>query len=201
MLLANNIYFKRNNNLILENINISLSPKKIIHLTGSNGVGKTTLLKILTNVLNPDQGEIFWSGTNIKKNPFNFYKSLTFIMDRQTSSMYLTVKENILFWCIFFSSKINKKEVDSLLNILSLDKYANTQVCNLSNGEIKKLELARLMIEQKKLWVLDEPYLGLDNNSSDLINQTIINHSELGGMVIFTSHILPNIKTMHTLKL
>ena len=59
MLLVNNIEFKRNNKIILKDINLSLPPKKIIHLTGKNGAGKTTLLKILSNILMPELGEIF----------------------------------------------------------------------------------------------------------------------------------------------
>ena len=64
MLLVNNIYFKRQNKLILKDVNLSIPPKGIIHLTGNNGVGKTTLLKIICKILNPDDGEIFWNGKN-----------------------------------------------------------------------------------------------------------------------------------------
>ena len=160
MLLANNIYFKRNDRNILNNISLSIVPKKIIYLEGKNGCGKSTLLKILTNILDPENGEIFWKGKNIKNNYFDFYKDLTFIMDTKTSNINLTVKENILFWCKLFSSKINDREINFALNLLSLDKYENTQIRNLSYGEIKKLELSRLIIEQKKLWILDEPYIG-----------------------------------------
>ena len=201
MLIANNLCFKRNDKDILKDINLTLSPKKIIHLRGNNGVGKTTLLKIITNVVEPDKGEIFWNSKNIKKNPFDLYKDLTFIMDKPTSNNNLTVYENILFWRQIFSSKISVKEIDSILNLLLLSKYRNTEIQKLSFGEIKKLELSRLIIEQKKLWVLDEPYIGLDNSSSNLLNQTILNHIDLGGMVIFTSHILPAINTLHTLNL
>ena len=201
MLLANNLSFKRNDKNILKNISLTISPKKIIHLTGNNGVGKTTLLKILTNVLEPSEGEVFWNGKNIKKNPYDFYNDLTFIMDKKTSNRNLTVYENILFWRKLFSSKINLKEIGSILSLLSLDKHRDTQADKLSYGELKKLELSRLIIEQKKLWVLDEPYIGLDTSSSDLINQTLLNHIELGGMVIFTSHILPTIRTLHNFNL
>ena len=97
MLLANNIVFNRGNKKILDNINVTLSSNKIIHVTGNNGVGKTTLLKILTNTLEPEGGEIFWDGKNIKKNPFIFYKNLTYIMDKTSSSINLTVNENIFF--------------------------------------------------------------------------------------------------------
>ena len=201
MLLANNISFKRNNKIILKNINLSLPPKKIIHVSGKNGIGKTTLLKILTNILEPEIGEIFWNSKNIKKNPFEFYKNTTFIMDQQTSNNNLTVKENIFFWCKLFYSKIKPQEIESILEILQLSDYKNNYVNNLSYGEIKKLELSRLIIEQKKLWILDEPYIGLDDKSADLINETIKNHAELGGMIIFTSHINPEIENIENLNL
>ena len=201
MLLANNINFKRNNKTILRNINLSLPPKKIIHLSGKNGIGKTTLLKILTNILEPEIGEIFWNGKNIKKNPFEFYKNTTFIMDQQSSNNNLTVKENIFFWCKLFYSKIKSHEIESILEILQLNDYKNSRVNNLSYGEIKKLELSRLIIERKKLWVLDEPYIGLDEKSVELINETIKNHAELGGMIIFTSHTNPEIINIEKLNL
>ena len=201
MLLVNNIFYKRNNKQILSNISLTLSPQKIIHLSGNNGVGKTTLLKILTNILEPEKGEIFWNGKNIKKNYFNFYRNITFIMDKETSSTSLTVNENVLFWKKLFSSQRTTKEVDSILDLLSLNKYKNTLTSYLSYGEKKKLELSRLIIEQKKLWILDDPYIGLDNSSINLMNQTIINHIELGGMVIFTSHLSPDIPNLETLLL
>ena len=201
MLLANNIDFKRNNKTILKNVSLSLPPKKIIHLTGKNGTGKTTLLKILTNILEPEFGEVFWNSKNIKKNSFEFYKNTTFIMDQQTSDSALTVEENIFFWCKLFCSKLNSREINSILNLLILGEYKNIIVNNLSYGEKKKLELSRLIIEQKKLWILDEPYIGLDNASIELINQTIENHVALGGMIIFTSHIKPELNNMEKLNL
>ena len=199
MLLANNICFKRNNKEILKDVSLALPPKKIIHLTGSNGVGKTTLLKILTHILEPEKGEIFWNGKNIKKNLFSFYNDVTFIMDKETSNKNLTVNENVFFWKEIFSSPRKTKEIETILDLLSLNQYKDTLTCYLSYGEIKKLELSRLIIEQKKLWVLDEPYIGLDESSTNLINQTIINHVGLGGMVIFTSHITPDISNLETL--
>ena len=201
MLLANNIYFNRRNKKILVNINLSLSSKKIIHLTGNNGVGKTTLLKILCNIIQPDEGDIFWNGKNIKKNPYEFYKDLTLIMDKNTSNINLSVYENILFWQKLFSSTMTKKEIETVLNLLSLSSHKHSLVKYLSYGEIKKLELLRLIIEQKKLWVLDEPYMGLDQSSTEIINQTIINHTDLNGMVILTSHTLPKIPNLLTLHL
>ena len=199
MLLANNIDFNRNNNKILSNISISLPPQKIIQIQGKNGVGKTTFLKILCNILEPLTGSIFWNGKNIKSNPYKFYKDITLILDSQTSNKNLTVIENIKFWCQLFNSKIKIHEINSLLEMLKLNQYRSTHARYLSFGEIKKLELLRLIIEKKKLWVMDEPFLGLDKESMELMHQTIINHSNSEGMVVLTSHSelnLPNLEIL-----
>ena len=199
MLLANNIDFKRKNNEILNNISISLPPQKIIQIQGSNGVGKTTFLKILCNILEPQTGSIFWNGKNIKNNPYKFYTDVSLIMDNQTSSKNLTVMENIKFWLQLFYSKIKMHEINNLLEMLKLNQYRSTQARYLSFGEIKKLELLRLIIEKKKLWIMDEPFLGLDTESIELLHQTIINHTNSDGMVVLTSHSelnLPNLEIL-----
>jgi len=122
-------------------------------------------------------------------------------MDKQTSNINLSVIENIFFWKKLFSSKISNKEIDAILDLLSLSSYRNTLINFLSSGEIKKLELARLVIEQKKLWVLDEPYIGLDIETINLLNETFINHTKSGGMIIFSSHYVPNISDLENLHL
>ena len=201
MLLANNLSFQRNNKKIFSELNISLSPKKIIHLRGRNGIGKTTLIKILTNMLLPSSGEIYWNGKNIKKNLNEFFSNLTYIMDTQTSKIEMTVMENIKFWKKLFSSPIKLKEIDEIINLLLLEDYKNTKVNYLSTGEIKKLELCRLVIEQKKLWILDEPYVGLDELMINIINETFKNHIANGGMIIFSSHSNPELQNMETIQL
>ena len=201
MLLANNLSFQRNNKEIFKNLNISLTPKKIIHLRGRNGIGKTTLIKILTNMLLPSSGEIYWNGKNIKKNLNEFFNNLTYIMDTQTSKIEMTVMENIIFWKKLFSSPIELNEIDAIINFLLLKNYKNTKVNYLSTGEIKKLELCRLIIEQKKLWILDEPYVGLDQLMIDSVNATFENHIANGGMIIFSSHSNPALKNMETIQL
>jgi len=201
MLLASNLSFQRNNKKIFSKLNISLSPKKIIHLRGRNGIGKTTLIKILTNMLLPSSGEIYWNGKNIKKNLNEFFSNLTYIMDTQTSKIEMTVIENIRFWKKLFSSPIELKEIDAIINLLLLEDYKNTKVNYLSTGEIKKLELCRLVIEQKKLWILDEPYVGLDELMINLINETFKNHIANGGMIVFSSHNRVELQNMETIQL
>ena len=201
MLLANNLSFKRGQKEIFKELNISLAPKKIIHLKGQNGIGKTTLIKILVSILLPTTGDIYWNGKNIKKNLNKFFSNLTYVMDTQTSKSELTVSENIWFWMKLCSSKLKSKQLDRVFDLLSLDKYKNTQVNYLSKGEIKKLELFRLVIEQKKLWILDEPFVGLDESTYELINETFKNHIENNGMIFFSSHHYPELQNMDTINL
>ena len=200
MLLINNLSFSRNNTTIFENLNLSLNNKKIIQIKGRNGSGKTTFLKVILNILEPKSGEIIWKGKNIKKNIFDFYKQTTFIMDNNTSTRELSVKDNINFWRGLSSSKLNKEEIFELLKKLDIAKYYETKVMYLSSGERKKLELLRLILEQKKLWVLDEPFNHLDNLSIEILNQTFLDHANNDGMILFASHFNPLINIIETLE-
>ncbi|PPR46045.1 MAG: Cytochrome c biogenesis ATP-binding export protein CcmA [Alphaproteobacteria bacterium MarineAlpha5_Bin8] len=201
MLLANNLSFRRENQTIFNSLDLSLSPKKIIHLYGNNGVGKTTLIKILADVLNSDSGEIYWNGKNIKKNTYEYFSNLTYIMDSNTSNNQMSVIENINYWTKLFSSNIKSTELESVLKMLFLNTKKDIKAENLSRGEIKKLELIRLVIEKKKFWLLDEPYSGLDNDSIVLINETFRNHLNSNGMIIFASHYCPEIPNIETIDL
>ena len=201
MLLINNLSFSRNETKIFENLNLSLSNKKIIQIKGRNGSGKTTFLKVILNILEPNNGEIIWKGKNIKKNIFDFYNQTTFIMDNNTSTRELSVEDNINFWRGLSSSKLNNEEIFELLNKLNIEKYYKTKVMYLSSGERKKLELIRLILEQKKLWVLDEPFNHLDDLSIEILNQTFLDHVNNDGMILFASHYDPMINNLETLVL
>ena len=122
-------------------------------------------------------------------------------MDKPTSTFDMTLIENINYWKKISSSKINFESIEKLLTILKIDQYLNNKVMHLSSGEIKKLELARLIIEEKKLWILDEPFNGLDDKSIEIINDTLIDHISNDGIVIFASHYVPNLKNLEIVSL
>ena len=201
MLLVNNLKFERSGKVIFENIHIAAAPGKIVFIKGDNGTGKTTLLKTLVNILEPSEGDIFWMGKKIKNNIFNFYSETTLIMDKPTSSLEMTVIENINFWKQITLSQIKYEEIFNLLEMLRIDQYLKKQTMYLSLGEIKKLELTRLILEQKKLWILDEPYIGLDKNSIDIINETFIDHVSNNGIIIFSSNYEPDLENLEIISL
>ena len=201
MLLVSELSFSRNDIKIFDNLNLSLGNEQIIQIKGKNGSGKTTLLQVILKILEPKTGEIFWEGKNIKKNIFDFYNQTTFIMDQNTSARELTVLDNVNFWRGLSSSNLNNDDIFELLKTLNIQKYFNTKVRYLSSGETKKLELLRLILEQKKLWVLDEPYNHLDDISIEILNQTFLDHINNDGMILFASHFDPIISNIETLDL
>ena len=200
MLLINNLSFFRDDNLIFKNLNLSLGNGQITQIRGNNGSGKTTFLKVILNLLTSKTGEIFWEGQNVKKNIFNFYNQITYIADHNTSSRKLSVLDNIKFWKGLSSSNLSDDETLVLLETFNLKKYLDTETMYLSSGEVKKLELLRLILEQKKLWLLDEPYNHLDDLSIEILNQTFADHINNNGIILFASHYNPVVDKLEILE-
>jgi len=188
MILVKDLSIERSNKKIFENVNISLGSGRIILLKGKNGSGKTTLLKALLNLIEPSSGAIYWKGKLLKKNLYNFFNHVTYIADRTSSLSKLSVKENIKIWKKIFLSNISNSQVENILKTLKLDIYLDHKVNSLSFGETKKLEFLRLIIENKKIWILDEPLSNLDNESIDVMAQTFEDHRFKEGSIIFSSH-------------
>ena len=188
MILVKDLAVERSNKKIFENVNLSLGSGKIILLKGKNGSGKTTLLKALLNLIEPSSGAIYWKGKLLKKNLYNFFNNVTYIADKTSSLSKLSVQENINIWKKIFLSKISNSQIENILQTLKLDTFVNQKVNSLSFGEIKKLEFLRLIIENKKIWILDEPLSNLDDESIDVIAQTFEDHRSKDGSIIFSSH-------------
>ena len=193
MLIVKDLSIERLDKKIFENINLSLVPGNITILKGKNGSGKTTLLKAILNLIEPSFGSIYWKGKLLKKNLYDFYNHVTYIGDTTSSLRKLTIKDNINIWKKFFISNINDAQIEIALKTLKLDNYLNKKVGTLSFGETKKLEFLRLIIENKKVWILDEPLSNLDEDSIELMKQTFEDHSSKEGSIIFSSHQNPGI--------
>ena len=193
MIIVKDLSVERLDKKIFENINLSLTPGDITILKGRNGSGKTTLLKTILNIIEPSFGSIYWKGKLLKKNLYDFYNNVTYIADKTSSITKLTVKDNINIWNKIFLSNINNSQIEIALKTLKLENYLNHKVGTLSFGETKKLEFLRLIIENKKVWILDEPLSSLDEDSVELIKQTFEDHVNKQGSIIFSSHQNPGI--------
>ena len=201
MIIVKDLSVERLDKKIFENINLSLTSGNITILKGRNGSGKTTLLKTILNIIEPSFGSIYWKGKLLKKNLYDFYNNVTYIADTTSSLRKLTIKDNINIWKKFFISKINDSQIETALKTLKLDNYLNKKVGELSFGETKKLEFLRLIIENKNVWILDEPLSNLDEDSIELIKQTFADHSAKEGSIIFSSHQNPGIYVTEEIQL
>ena len=193
MIIVKDLSVERLDKKIFENINLSLTSGNITILRGKNGSGKSTLLKTILHIIEPSFGTIYWKGKLLKKNLYDFYDNVTYIADKTSSLTKLTVKDNINIWSRIFFSNINDSQLETALKTLKLENYLNQKVGTLSLGETKKLEFLRLIIENKKLWILDEPLASLDEDSIELMKQTFEDHCSKEGSIIFSSHQNPGI--------
>jgi len=193
MIIVKDLSVERLDKKIFENINLSLASGNITILKGKNGSGKTTLLKTILNIIEPSAGLIYWKGKLLKKNLYDFYNHVTFISDKTSSLRKLNVKDNINIWKKIFLSNIENSQIETALKTLKLEHYLNQKVGTLSLGETKKLEFLRLIIENKKVWILDEPLSNLDEDSTELMKQTFEDHCDKEGSIIFSSHHNPGI--------
>ena len=188
MLLVQNISLERLDKKIFENINFSLGTNKIVMLKGRNGSGKTSLLKSVLCILEPTSGSMFWKGKPINKNLYDFYNNVTYISDKTSSVRQLTIANNIKIWKRIFLSKLDNNQIDGILSNLNLTNLIDKKVNTLSLGEIKKLELLRLVLEEKKIWILDEPLNNLDSDTIEILAQTFEDHCDNGGSILFSTH-------------
>ena len=188
MLLVQNLSLERLDKKIFENINFSLGTNKIVMLKGRNGSGKTSLLKSVLCILEPTSGSMFWKGKPINKNLYDFYNNVTYISDKTSSVRQLTIANNIKIWKRIFLSKLDKNQIDGILSNLNLTNLIDKKVNTLSLGEVKKLELLRLVLEEKKIWILDEPLNNLDSDTIEILSQTFEDHCNNGGSILFSTH-------------
>ena len=188
MLLVQNLSLERLDKKIFENINFSLGTNKIVMLKGRNGSGKTSLLKSVLCILEPTSGSMFWKGKPINKNLYDFYNNVTYISDKTSSVRQLTIANNIKIWKRIFLSKLDKNQIGGILSNLNLTNLIDKKVNTLSLGEIKKLELLRLVLEEKKIWILDEPLNNLDSDTIEILAQTFEDHCDNGGSILFSTH-------------
>ena len=181
-----------NHRIILEDIDISISSKKIYGLLGPNGAGKTTLFSILAGLSKSTQGEIFFDTKNVNDLSFEKRSELGVIYLPQEPSVFreLTVKENIQ--AALEAKQYNQNEIENKINEISYEfnlDGINFQKCNsLSGGQRRRVEIARAMALSPKLILLDEPFAGIDPLVINEIKELITNLKEKEIGVLISDH-------------
>lgn len=174
----------RDDRLLFEQLTFGLTAGQILLLEGKNGSGKTSLLRILCGFREPDAGEIYWCGDAAKDS--QFYAQMAYVGHLDGVKKELTVLENLKI-ALALSSP-GRYTIHEALSKVQLAGYDDVLVQALSAGQKRRLSLARLLITENVLWILDEPFTSLDKQGITLIETLMAEHCANGGMIVLTSH-------------
>tara|TARA_B100001057_G_scaffold155823_1_gene156142 strand:- start:50967 stop:51569 length:603 start_codon:yes stop_codon:yes gene_type:complete len=174
--------FSYDNGLIFNNQTHTLSSNRITLLLGQNGSGKSTFLKIIAGLEKPNSGSIKLHDNNDKS--LNFNGNISYLGHKLALKDELTVQENIKFWHNFYGKDLLAREFEEL----GLDKLSSMIVSNLSAGQKKKLALYRILMSNKKIWLLDEPFSNLDKKAYGYLKELLLMRLNNDIIIIITSH-------------
>ena len=193
LLEARGIQIWRGDNLIVDDVTVQVPSAGIVQIQGSNGSGKTTLLRALVGLAEIDEGEILWLGKAISRVRDEMYSSLLYLGHKSGISAGLTPYENLIALCpeLLFATNSDERVREQVVGVLAelgiADRIDLASIA-LSAGQQRRVALARLKLQQARLWVLDEPLTSLDTEGQFWVRQVIESHVHTGGAVVFTTH-------------
>lgn len=185
MITADNLSLFKNHKKIFANLGFSLSVSSTLIITGENGSGKTSLLKIIAGITESSSGQILWDGQDVKNIRGEFASDIQLVGHKNFLKANLTVYENLNFYCKLFNSE---NALNAALKFFDLEDLKHQMVKNLSAGIQKKIMLSRLLACPTTIWILDEPSINLDEKSKKKLHGLIKNHSQENGMIIMATH-------------
>lgn len=172
---------------LFADLSIKVESKELLLVEGKNGTGKSSLLRILVGLVDPQQGNIFWNTKPISSHHIWYVSHLHYVGHSNGLKLGLTVLENLKLTAYQQLSSPQLSE-DALLEILQLTKEKNSLVKDLSAGQKRRLALAKLFLFPKNLWVLDEPFTTLDLYMQEILQHELKNHLSQNGIAIISSH-------------
>jgi heme exporter protein A len=178
----------RGERLLFDALGFRLQGGQMLYLRGANGAGKTSLLRLLCGLAQPESGQILWNGKPVGEQTEVFRQDLFYLGHHNALQEALTVDENLAFYATLAGAAPNAAATAHALERMGLRGCQRRLVRHLSQGQKRRVALARLMLNKASLWVLDEPFVALDTTSLDLLAGVIGQHLQRGGMAVLTSH-------------
>lgn len=188
LLECKHLYKEFDNKQILKDINLKIPRGKIIGLLGKNGTGKSTLIKLINDLLTPTSGEILING---EKPGVKSKEIISYLPERTYLDKEMTIKQVIKYFEEFYKNFDTQKAI-KLLKDLNLD--INKKISKMSKGMQEKLQLILVMSRNAELYVLDEPLGGVDPATRDYILDTILSNFSEGASVIISTHLISDIE-------
>lgn len=174
----------RGERLVFRDLSIAAAPGAALVLTGPNGAGKSSLLRLVAGLLKPAAGRILWDGADVRDDPEAFRARLVYVGHQDAVKPALGVAENLAFW----ARAGGGGDPAAALGAVGLEGLAAMPASVLSAGQRRRLNLARLALAPRDLWLLDEPAVTLDAASVARLAALVAAHRARGGMVVVATH-------------
>lgn len=183
-----NLSCVRGDRTLFSELSFSLESKQLMRIEGQNGTGKTTLLRTLCGLSEPQQGRILWQGEPLKKQDECYRRELFFLGHQNAIKGDLNALENLTINTQLAGDRYTEDELLNALDEIGLFGSEYKPTAHLSQGQKRRVALAGLLLSKATLWILDEPFVALDGFAVSALQQVIAKHVENGGMVILTTH-------------
>ena len=188
MLEVSHLECVRGERSLFAGVGFRLNGGEVLYLHGKNGSGKTSLLRILCGLAHPVAGTVRWRGSLIGKLGENYRRELCYLGHHNAIKDELTPLENLLATARLADAALDPGAALEALEMLGLAGREDLACRYLSQGQKRRVALARLVHERRALWILDEPYVALDAAAIELVASLIVAHLQRGGLVVLTTH-------------
>jgi heme exporter protein A len=188
MLEVADLEFRRGDRLLFSGLSFALEAGTLLHVRGRNGSGKTTLLRALCGLLPADAGEIRWNGEKTRRLGDEFHRDVLYFGHLNGIKSDLTGIENLRVSATLDGDRFADERLWEALGEMGLAGFEDLPTKMLSQGQKKRVALARLLLSEAPLWILDEPFTALDVDAVDRLQMLIAQHVAEDGLVILTTH-------------
>jgi heme exporter protein A len=188
---------RRGERIVFAGLDFAVAPGGALILTGANGSGKSSLLRLMAGLIRPFAGRLAWEGLSLTDDPAEHRSLIAYLGHQDALKPVLTAQENVEFWAKIHGSG---DRTDAALEVMGLTELAGAPARFLSAGQKRRVALARFIAFGRPLWLLDEPTVGLDARSIVLLEAAIAAHRSEGGVVAVATHApiaLPDPQIIH----
>ena len=179
---------QRGDRILFTDLSLQFQSGDFVQIEGHNGIGKTSLLRILAGLAQPVEGKVRWNSDEITKQREEYHYQLLYLGHHSGVKPELTAWENLKFYQQISQSQQGTDILWDVLETVGLLGREDLPAAQLSAGQQKRIALARLWISEAPLWILDEPFTAIDKKGVEVLTELFENHTKKGGMVILTSH-------------
>lgn len=186
-LAVRHLHLWRGDRHLLHDVSFTLQPGELLQVMGRNGAGKTSLLRCVAGLIEPESGEIQWQGVELHRCRDVFHRRLAYLGHLNALKSELTALEN-LHYSVGLQRQVSNAAIREMLGRLQVAQCADLPARALSAGQKRRVAIARVMLSGAAFWILDEPITNLDSNGVDCVESCMTEHLQAGGSILLAAH-------------